>query len=293
MTLQDALAAAAALGVARLDAQLLLLHVLGRAGSERGWLIAHDGDELPPAKQQAYLTACSRRAAGEPLAYLTGEKEFFGLPLQVDARVLVPRPDTETLVEWALELLRDRPAPRVIDLGTGSGAIALALQSARADAQVEAVDRSAEALEVARGNAQRLGLAVQLRQADWLQGAGRYDLIASNPPYVAEADPHLPDLAHEPRAALVACATIARTSSSPSARSSRRRARTSCPAAGCCWNTAGTRPRRCAACWRRRASPRSPAGRTWRASAGAPAAAGLNWDNPAQAIAYPAQETHP
>lgn len=204
MRLQDALAAAAALGVARLDAQLLLLHVLGRPASDRGWLIAHDGDELPAAQQDAYLAACSRRAAGEPLAYLTGEKEFFGLPLQVDPRVLVPRPDTETLVEWALELLRDRQAPRIIDLGTGSGAIALALQSARPDADVEALDRSADALEVARGNAQRLGLAVQLRQADWLQGAGRYDLIASNPPYVAEADPHLPDLAHEPRAALVA-----------------------------------------------------------------------------------------
>lgn len=204
MKLQDALAAAAALGVARLDAQLLLLHALGRAGSDRGWLIAHDGDELPSAQQEAYLAACARRAGGEPLAYLTGEKEFFGLPLRVDARVLVPRPDTETLVEWALELLRDRPAPRIIDLGTGSGAIALALQSARPDADVEAVDRSADALEVARGNAQRLGLPVRLRQADWLRGAGRYDLIASNPPYVAEADPHLPGLAHEPRGALVA-----------------------------------------------------------------------------------------
>ncbi len=204
MTLQQALAAAAALGVARLDAQLLLLHALGRAGSERGWLIAHDGDELPAAQEAGFLAACSRRAAGEPLAYLTGEKEFFGLPLRVDARVLVPRPDTETLVEWALELLRDKPAPRIVDLGTGSGAIALALQSARADAQVEAVDRSADALEVARPNAQRLGLPVRFRQADWLEGAGRYDLIASNPPYVAEADPHLPALAHEPRAALVA-----------------------------------------------------------------------------------------
>jgi release factor glutamine methyltransferase len=204
MTLQQALAAGAALGVARLDAQLLLLHALGRPGSERGWLIAHDGDELAPEDEAGFLAACSRRAAGEPLAYLTGEKEFFGLPLRVDARVLVPRPDTETLVEWALELLRDKPAPRVIDLGTGSGAIALALQSARPDARVEAVDRSADALEVARGNAQRLGLPVLFGQADWLQGAGRYDLIASNPPYVAEADPHLPALAHEPRGALVA-----------------------------------------------------------------------------------------
>ncbi len=204
MKLKEALAAAAAHGVARLDAQLLLLHVLGRAPGDRGWLIAHDDDELPAAQEQAFLALCGRRAAGEPLAYLTGHREFFGLPLQVDARVLDPRPDTETIVEWALDVLRDRPDPRVIDLGTGSGAIALAIQSARPDAVVEAVDRSADALAVAQANARRLGLPVRLRQAHWLEGAGRYDLVVSNPPYIAEADPHLPALAHEPREALVA-----------------------------------------------------------------------------------------
>lgn len=204
MTLKDALAAAAALGLARLDAQLLLLHVLGRAPGDRGWLVAHDGDTLAAAQEQAFVPLCRRRAAGEPLAYLTGHKEFFGLPLQVDARVLDPRPDTETIVEWSLEVLRDRPDPRVIDLGTGSGAIALAIQSHRPDAQVEAVDRSADALAVAEANARRLELPVRLRQAHWLEGAGRYDLIASNPPYVADADPHLEALVHEPRAALVA-----------------------------------------------------------------------------------------
>lgn len=204
MTIAQALAAAAALGLDRLDAQLLLLHVLGRPGGDRGWLIAHDGDALPPAQQERFLALCVRRAAGEPLAYLSGEKEFFGLPLQVDARVLVPRPDTETLVEWALELLRGRPAPRVIDLGTGSGAIALAIRSAQPDAQVEAVDRSAEALAVAAANASRLGLPVQFRQADWLEGAGLYDLIVSNPPYIPDEDPHLPALRHEPRQALAA-----------------------------------------------------------------------------------------
>jgi release factor glutamine methyltransferase len=202
--LRDALAEAAARGLARLDAQLLLLHVLGRSGDQRAWLIAHDDDPLPAEAAARYATLCGRRLAGEPVAYLTGQKEFFGLALQVDARVLVPRPDTETLVEWALELLRGRSAPRLIDLGTGSGAIALAIQSARPDARVEAVDRSAGALAVARANAQRLGLPVQFRQADWLQGAGRYDLVVSNPPYVAAADPHLPDLRHEPREALVA-----------------------------------------------------------------------------------------
>jgi release factor glutamine methyltransferase len=204
VTLSQALSAAAALGVARLDAQLLLLHVLGRGSRERAWLIAHDEATLGTELRDRFLALCDRRAAGEPLAYLTGEKEFFGLNLQVDARVLVPRPDTETVVEWALELLGDRQAPRVLDLGTGSGAIALAIQSARPDAQVEAVDRSNEALAVASGNARRLDLPVRFRQASWLQGAGRYGLIASNPPYIAEADAHLPDLSHEPREALVA-----------------------------------------------------------------------------------------
>lgn len=204
MTLREALGQAAALGLARIDAQLLLLHVLGRAGEERGWLIAHDDDPLEPAAAERFAALCRRRAAGEPVAYLVGAKEFFGLQLHVDDRVLVPRPDTETIVEWALELLQDRSAPRVLDLGTGSGAIALALQSARSDARVEAVDRSADALAVARANAQRLGLPVRFRQADWLAGAGAYDLIVSNPPYIAEGDPHLPDLAHEPRQALVA-----------------------------------------------------------------------------------------
>jgi len=205
MTLREALLQAAAQGVDRLDAQLLLLHVLGRADSDRAWLIAHDGDALEPAARQAFATLCDRRAAGEPLAYLVGTKEFFGLRLQVDPRVLVPRPDTETLVEWALELLQGRPSPRVIDLGTGSGAIALAIGHARPDAQVEAVDRSAGALEVAAANAQALGLPLQLRQASWLEGAhGPYGLIASNPPYVAAGDPHLPALRHEPTSALVA-----------------------------------------------------------------------------------------
>lgn len=204
MILRDALARAAALGVARLDAQLLLLHVLGRPGSDRGWLIAHDDEALPPTAAERFLSSCTRRADGEPLAYLTGEKEFFGLPLQVDARVLVPRPDTETLVQWAVDVLQGRSAPRVIDLGTGSGAIALAIQDALPAAQVEAVDRSADALAVARANAQRLALPVRFRQASWLEGAGQYDLVVSNPPYIRADDTHLRDLRHEPRQALVA-----------------------------------------------------------------------------------------
>ncbi|MDQ7954876.1 MAG: peptide chain release factor N(5)-glutamine methyltransferase [Pseudomonadota bacterium] len=207
-TLQQALRDAAARGLDRLDAQILLLHALGRPAHERAWLLAHDTDPLPAAAAADFAALCGRRAAGEPVAYLLGEKEFHGLPLAVDARVLVPRPDTETLVDWALDCLAGRPAPAVLDLGTGSGAIALALQQARPDAQVDAVDASADALAVARANAERLGLPVRFRQADWLDGAGSarpggYALIASNPPYIAEGDAHLPALRHEPAGALV------------------------------------------------------------------------------------------
>jgi release factor glutamine methyltransferase len=208
--LAQALRAAASLGLDRLDAQLLLLHALDRPVHDRAWLLAHDGDTLPPAAWRRFTADAARRAAGEPIAYLLGEKEFHGLALRVDARVLVPRPDTETLVEWALDLLREqdaaRPAPpSVLDLGTGSGAIALALQHACPRARVHAVDASADALEVARENARRLGLPVHFAQADWLRGAPTgLDLIVGNPPYIAEGDPHLAALAHEPIAALVA-----------------------------------------------------------------------------------------
>jgi len=204
-TVAQALAAAVALGVERLDAQLLLLHTLGRAPHDRAWLLAHDTDAMAEPAWTALTEQLSRRRAGEPVAYLLGEKEFHGLTLQVDARVLVPRPDTEALVDWALECLESLSAPRVLDLGTGSGAIALALQHARPDAQVDAVDASADALVVAQANARRLGLPVRFSQAHWLDGAASdYAVIASNPPYIAMDDPHLPALQHEPSAALVA-----------------------------------------------------------------------------------------
>ncbi|MDM0106487.1 peptide chain release factor N(5)-glutamine methyltransferase [Variovorax sp. J22R24] len=199
------LAAAAGLGIERLDAQLLLLHVLGRRGNERAWLLAHDTDVLADDVWPSFAQLCARRVAGEPVAYLVGEKEFHGLGLRVDRRVLVPRPDTETLVEWALQCLDGRTAPSVLDLGTGSGAIALAIQHARPDAQVTAVDASADALAVASANAARLGLAVRFKEADWLAGADAgHDLIVSNPPYIAVGDSHLPALRHEPVQALVA-----------------------------------------------------------------------------------------
>lgn len=206
MTIAQALAAAAALGLDRLDAQLLALHALGQSEAGRAWLLAHDTDVLAPGQQRHYRTLCERRATGEPLAYIVGHKEFFGIDLQVDARVLVPRPETETLVEWALNVLdagTGLASPAVVDLGTGSGAIALSISRSRPNARVQAIDASAAALEVARLNALRLGLEVDFHQGSWLAAAqGRHDLIVSNPPYVAQADPHLAALIHEPLDAL-------------------------------------------------------------------------------------------
>ncbi|MBS0315854.1 MAG: peptide chain release factor N(5)-glutamine methyltransferase, partial [Proteobacteria bacterium] len=210
--------AAAQRGVDRLDAQLLLLHALGRSAQDRAWLIAHDTDPLPTQVGERFDALLQRRLAGEPLAYIIGTKEFHGLGLAVDARVLVPRPDTETLVDWALELLNaratresdgrrgsaDAPPWRVLDLGTGSGAVALALKAARPALDVTATDASFDALAVAQANARRLGLALEFAHGSWLAAApGRYHLIASNPPYVAQNDEHLAALRHEPRSALV------------------------------------------------------------------------------------------
>jgi len=210
-TVDAALREARARGLERLDAQLLLGHVLGQS---RSWLMAHGDDVLSAGHASAYASLVARRAAGEPFAYLVGEREFHGLTLAVAPAVLVPRPDTETLVDWALGLLQgellDAPAPAVLDLGTGSGAIALAVKSGCPRALVWAGERSADALAVARGNAARLSLDVRFAQGDWwdaLAGATDapvFDLVVSNPPYIAADDPHLADLAHEPLSALVA-----------------------------------------------------------------------------------------
>ena len=205
MTVSGALAQS---GLVPLEAQVLLAHVLGR---DRAWLVAHGGEPLARERLDAFLALARRRREGEPVAYLTGTREFWGLSLVVSPAVLIPRPETETLVELALlRLPKDRDL-RVLDLGTGSGAIALALAHERPRASILATDLSSVALDVARDNARRLGLGnVAFTRADWYDGipatgpADAFDLIASNPPYVDRADPHLAegDVRFEPSTAL-------------------------------------------------------------------------------------------
>jgi release factor glutamine methyltransferase len=209
-TVDSALRDARARGVERLDAHLLLARVLAQS---RAWLLTHGDDALAPAQAAAFDALVLRRAAGEPFAYLVGEREFHGLTLAVSGAVLVPRPDTETLVDWALELLqgelRDVAAPALLDLGTGSGAIALALKNACPRVRAWASERSADALAVARANATRLNLDVRFAQGDWwaaLEGVADvpvFDLVVSNPPYIVGDDPHLAELTHEPLEALI------------------------------------------------------------------------------------------
>ncbi|WP_459615937.1 peptide chain release factor N(5)-glutamine methyltransferase [Bordetella sp. 2513F-2] len=188
----------------RLETRMLLEHVLGRP---RAWLLAHDTDPMPPEAEQAYQALAARRLAGEPMAYLVGEREFMGHRLRVTPDVLIPRPDTELLAETAIAAAGARPGLAVLDLGTGSGAIAIAVALACPQAQVHATDSSRAALAVAAGNAGRLGAQVRFFEGDWyaaLPDGQRYDVIVSNPPYIADGDAHLGqgDLRHEPRGAL-------------------------------------------------------------------------------------------
>ncbi|MFI8717124.1 peptide chain release factor N(5)-glutamine methyltransferase [Stenotrophomonas sp. NPDC077464] len=188
----------------RHEAELLLLHVLGR---DRSWLFAHATDPVDPVSGQAFADLLQRRLAGEPVAYLLGRRGFWTLDLAVTPDTLIPRPETERLVELALERLPEGIPLQVADLGTGTGAIALALASERPRARVVATDMSPGALAVALGNARHHGLDnVQFRHGSWhapLAGE-RFDLIASNPPYIASSDPHLArgDLRFEPATAL-------------------------------------------------------------------------------------------
>ncbi len=199
-----ALLAAAQAIIGRGEARLLLRQVLG---CDEAWLIAHGEVLLSAAHAEQYHRLCARRGAGEPIAYITGSREFYGREFAVSPAVLIPRPETELLVELALQRLPQ--GARVLDLGTGSGCIGITLAAERADLQVLLVDVSAAALDVACGNTQRWAPAnTTLLASHWYAALGgeRYDLIIANPPYIAEGDAHLAqgDLRFEPRSALAA-----------------------------------------------------------------------------------------
>ena len=195
-------------GLVPFEAQVLLAHVLR---VNRAWLHAHAQDALPHDTATAFFRLARRRRSGEPVAYLTGMREFWGLSLAVSPNVLIPRPETETLVEQALQRLPVDRDLRILDLGTGSGAIALALARERPRAQIVATDVSAPALDVARANARRVAVFnVEFMLADWYDdaslspSAAPFDAIVSNPPYIATGDAHLSegDVRFEPMAAL-------------------------------------------------------------------------------------------
>lgn len=185
------------------EARLLLRHLLG---CDAAYLVAHGEDSLAAEQLGRYRDLVERRAAGTPVAYLTGTREFFGRPFCVTPDVLIPRPETELLVAAAVAGLSGIVRPRVLDLGTGSGCIAVTLALELGAADVSASDVCLHALRVARGNAARLGAAVRFIRGDWLAafGAMRFDMIVANPPYVPSTDPHLGegDLRFEPNRAL-------------------------------------------------------------------------------------------
>lgn len=186
----QALLAASELASARLDARFLL-EFAGQCRYRD--LLANDDNLLTEAQQQSFNQLIERRAAGEPLAYLLGHTDFRGLDLRVTPAVLIPRADTEVLVDLALEKISHTASPSVIDLGTGSGAVALCIAHERRDAIVSAVDLSEEALSIARHNADTHQLAVRFLAGSWFEPVHgeQFDLIVSNPPYIAEGDPHL------------------------------------------------------------------------------------------------------
>ncbi|MBY4898277.1 peptide chain release factor N(5)-glutamine methyltransferase [Cupriavidus sp. AU9028] len=203
LTVRDALRWVAGAGLPVLEARMLVGLVTGLTRTQ---LITRDADVLDHGQQQRLTDLVRRRLAGEPMAYLTGEREFYGRPFRVGPGVLIPRPDTEVVVQRALACLEGRHAPRVLDLGTGSGILAITLACERPDALVWATDISPAALEIARENAGQLGAQVSFLLSDWYGAvpAQRFDLIVSNPPYIAAGDPHLGqgDLRFEPVDAL-------------------------------------------------------------------------------------------
>jgi len=185
------------------EARLLLRHVLG---CEAAFLEAHRDDALPAHAAAEFAKLVNRRAAGEPIAYLTGSREFYGRDFAVTPDVLIPRPETELLVDLAMASLQGISPARVLDLGTGSGCIAVTLALELEGAEITAVDISPAALELARRNAARHGAVIRCLHSDWFEGLGdsRYHLIVANPPYIASLDPHMSqgDLRFEPRQAL-------------------------------------------------------------------------------------------
>lgn len=182
------------------EARALAAHAIGAA---REWLIAHPDAAVTEGQRAAFAALVARRQRGEPMAYLLGVQEFYGRPFAVDRAVLIPRPETEGLVDAVLQIVRPVSAPRILDLGTGSGCIAITLALERPDAIVTAADRSVAAIAVARANTQRLGARVTFVQSDWYQGIdGVFEVIVANPPYVAGNDPHLTALRDEPLEAL-------------------------------------------------------------------------------------------
>ncbi|MGA0909613.1 MAG: peptide chain release factor N(5)-glutamine methyltransferase [Betaproteobacteria bacterium] len=194
-------------GLSSLTAQRLLLRALDQPLQARAWLLSHDHHVLPTHQWLAVQAMAARVAQGEPLAYVLGEAGFWDLTLRVTNAVLIPRPDTETLAEWALELCPGNLAMQVADLGTGSGALALTLAQQRPQAQVWAVERSPAAMAVAQFNANALGLTARWALGHWwdaLPDTLRLDLVVSNPPYIAQGDSHLAALSAEPTTALVA-----------------------------------------------------------------------------------------
>lgn len=189
-------------GLPLLEARALLARELG---STREALVARPERQVDPAMAHRFERLVARRHAGEPLAYLLGEREFYGRSFVVSRAVLVPRPETELLVQLALDRARTFPSSRVLDLGTGSGCIAITLALEAPDAQLSATEISPAALVVARTNATRLGAGVTFIESDWYARVeGQFDVIVANPPYVAQGDSHLNDLRHEPETALVA-----------------------------------------------------------------------------------------
>jgi len=187
-----------------MDARPLLRAALGVSDA---YLAAHPGEALTGAQCERYLALIERRRAGEPVAYLTGEREFYSLAFKVTPAVLIPRPETEILVEAALERIPAQAPFRVLDLATGSGCVAVAIALHRPGARVTAADLSGDALAIARDNATRHRAAIEFIESDWFTALSgrRFHLIVCNPPYVAERDPHLAegDLRFEPRAALI------------------------------------------------------------------------------------------